>query len=290
VDHPAVAFDARVHQARVGELDLMAFSYGAVTEIVSAPLDDFVTIHLPQRGEVALEHRGCVTVAGPRQAAVFSAHGKLRMRWSSDLLLLVLKVPQALLEKRLRELVDRPLRGPLCFEVEADVAGPGSAVGAAVCSILRSLQNADECGIRGALGAALTDTVVSALLLGQRNTYTEPIFAPAAPAPPRVVRTVIEAVRADPGGEHAVSGLARRVGVSERTLQLAFRRHTGMSPMTYLRQIRLELAREQLLAVEPGDSLTVTEVALNCGFGHTGRFAAAYRDRFGEPPSRTLRC
>jgi transcriptional regulator GlxA family with amidase domain len=33
----------------------------------------------------------------------------------------------------------------------------------------------------------------------------------------------------------------------------------------------------------------VTRVALGLGFGHVGRFAALYRQAFGESPSETLR-
>jgi transcriptional regulator GlxA family with amidase domain len=43
--------------------------------------------------------------------------------------------------------------------------------------------------------------------------------------------------------------------------------------MTYLRQVRLTGAHEDLLTADPDDA-TVTAVARNCGFGHYGRFAA----------------
>ncbi len=33
----------------------------------------------------------------------------------------------------------------------------------------------------------------------------------------------------------------------------------------------------------------MTDIATKWGFGHLGRFAAAYRARFGESPSHTLR-
>jgi transcriptional regulator GlxA family with amidase domain len=58
--------------------------------------------------------------------------------------------------------------------------------------------------------------------------------------------------------------------------------------MEYLRDYRLELAREELeKAAITGR--TVTEIALNCGFNHPGKFAKCYRERFGESPSQTRR-
>lgn len=84
-----------------------------------------------------------------------------------------------------------------------------------------------------------------------------------------------------------VEVLANEIGVGRRSLQQAFRAARGASPRAVLSAMRLDRARERLLAAAPG--ATVTEVALDCGFAHLGRFAAAYRDRFGESPAETLR-
>jgi transcriptional regulator GlxA family with amidase domain len=57
--------------------------------------------------------------------------------------------------------------------------------------------------------------------------------------------------------------------------------------MTYLREVRLRRAREVLQAADR-DASTVRAVAGGLGIMHMGRFAAAYRDAFGETPSQTL--
>jgi transcriptional regulator GlxA family with amidase domain len=57
--------------------------------------------------------------------------------------------------------------------------------------------------------------------------------------------------------------------------------------MTYLRQIRLRRAREELRAAQR-EATTVRAVAVGLGILHMGRFAAAYREAFGESPSETL--
>jgi transcriptional regulator GlxA family with amidase domain len=58
--------------------------------------------------------------------------------------------------------------------------------------------------------------------------------------------------------------------------------------MSYLREIRLQHVRKDLSAADPTET-TVTEIATRWGFLHPGRFSAQYRERFGEPPSATLR-
>jgi len=77
-------------------------------------------------------------------------------------------------------------------------------------------------------------------------------------------------------------------GISTRALQTGFRRFRNTTPMTYLRAIRLELARTDLANAGSANS-SVAIVANALGFGHLGRFARDYQQRFGELPSETLR-
>jgi AraC-like DNA-binding protein len=85
-----------------------------------------------------------------------------------------------------------------------------------------------------------------------------------------------------------VSDLCRVADVSERTLEGAFMEVTGMSPVAYLRRLRLHRVREELLAAEPR-STRVSAAALKWGFWHFGEFSRAYKQCFGESPSVTLR-
>jgi AraC-like DNA-binding protein len=83
----------------------------------------------------------------------------------------------------------------------------------------------------------------------------------------------------------SVEDLAMELDVSPRSLQAAFRTVRGRTPTEVLRQLRLDRAREMLMTA--GESPRVTDVALACGMTHFGRFAHAYRLRFGEVPSET---
>lgn len=76
--------------------------------------------------------------------------------------------------------------------------------------------------------------------------------------------------------------------VGPRALQAAFRRHHGISPMAYLRQVRMQRAHDDLVAADPVHGDTVGAVAERWHFRNAGRFAVAYRHRFGRHPSVTL--
>jgi AraC-like DNA-binding protein len=56
--------------------------------------------------------------------------------------------------------------------------------------------------------------------------------------------------------------------------------------MEFLRRIRLERVRDELL--HPIHDDTVTSAAMRWGFLHLSRFAAEFRARFNENPSETL--
>ena len=84
-----------------------------------------------------------------------------------------------------------------------------------------------------------------------------------------------------------VPHLAEAVGVSQRTLEYAFREGLGITPLQYMRRCRLNGALRDLRAATPG-SQTVTGVAMKWGFRDLGRFAGTYRRLFGVYPSETL--
>lgn len=88
-------------------------------------------------------------------------------------------------------------------------------------------------------------------------------------------------------GLPTVVDLCIAAGVSERTLQYAFRDYVGMSPVAYLRCCRLNAARAALLYADPHVT-SVTDVAMRFDFHHLGRFSGHYKHLFGEAPSVTL--
>lgn len=96
----------------------------------------------------------------------------------------------------------------------------------------------------------------------------------------------IEAHAAEPV---TIQELAAASGLSVRSVQESFRRVFDVSPLTYLRHVRLDRVREELLQAAGPQAGAVGDVARRWGFAHLGRFSAAYAARFGEYPKETLR-
>lgn len=94
---------------------------------------------------------------------------------------------------------------------------------------------------------------------------------------------VIEAATTVP----TAAELARDVGVTSRTLLRTFQEEFGVSPKRYLMLRELHTVRRSLRAAAATDD-TVADVLVRHGVWEFGRFAARYRQQFGELPSQTL--
>ncbi|PYY33015.1 hypothetical protein DEJ25_04825 [Curtobacterium sp. MCPF17_011] len=101
------------------------------------------------------------------------------------------------------------------------------------------------------------------------------------------VRAAVEYVNDHARMPITTSSLARHLDVSLRALQEAFQRDLQTTPNAYIRQVRLDRVRQELLASEP-TAVTVREVAAGWGFAHLGRFAQQYVAEVGETPMATL--
>ncbi len=80
----------------------------------------------------------------------------------------------------------------------------------------------------------------------------------------------------------SITALARRLGLSARTLNRRFRRATGMTPQAYLQTLRIAAARDLL----KHSNLAVSEIAWRVGFTDTSYFSALFRRHCGVPPLR----
>jgi transcriptional regulator GlxA family with amidase domain len=78
-----------------------------------------------------------------------------------------------------------------------------------------------------------------------------------------------------------LNDLAEVVGISTRSLNRLFKEATGLTPVQYHQQLRLELAATLLSNLD----LTIEEVATKCGFEDVRHFRRLWLRQFGMSPS-----
>lgn len=84
-----------------------------------------------------------------------------------------------------------------------------------------------------------------------------------------------------------ITELCKVAKLSERNLQYAFKEYMGITPVRYLRLVRLNGVRRELLLSQPQKD-RIVDIALHWGFVELGRFSGEYRQLFQELPSATL--
>lgn len=87
----------------------------------------------------------------------------------------------------------------------------------------------------------------------------------------------------------SVKIVAAQAGVTERSLQMAFRTHLGLTPAEFIRRHRMERIRDELKATGGhGTKISVQEVAARWGVSNRSTLAQNYRQMYTESPSQTL--
>jgi AraC-like DNA-binding protein len=277
----------------VGVLTAGLLSFGRALRVLADEAQNF-HVNVPiTGGTISRKVLGPAVTFTRGQAAVFSPGDGSEILWSADCSQLCLMVPRVTLEGELELLLGRSLREELRFDLEMGPVGPLRRRWQSGLNLLLD-ELIHPSGITEYLAAGrhIEGMVMDGLLLTHPHNYTDALTrsTPAGAVGPtaRAVRRAIELMEERPAEPWTTARLAREVHLSIRSLQQGFSRDLELSPTAYLRHVRLRRVRESLERASK-DVTTVQAVAAGFGFLHMGRFAAAYRNAFGETPVETLR-
>ena len=122
------------------------------------------------------------------------------------------------------------------------------------------------------------------LVMGMRASFEQSLTAPRwyhAASDPRLGRA-LQAMHDEPERAWTVPELAHLSAMSRPSFARNFERALGQSPMQYLTDWRLTLARDYLLAGE----LTLEQIADRTGYSSPNAFAATFRRHVGSAPGQ----
>lgn len=279
--------DTALHQIAVGSTSVILLRYGAPVKIEPTRPGTYYIVQIPLRGRAQIRCGGAHLDIDPENGAVLSPSARVLLEWAPACEQIILKIPVATVEKVWRSVADRPLRRSPEFHLPFradDEAGTG-LMQCVDFALREAGRRSHSLAGRSAMGR-LEELLVLKLLDTQPHSHSDELARRRDGIAPRHVRAAEDFMLAHLHEPISLRDLAEHAGVSVRTLNQVFRDFRRTSPMAELRDLRLDAAREQLVAAEPG--VRVADVAARWGFSHLGRFAACYRARFGEPPSETL--
>jgi AraC-like DNA-binding protein len=259
-------------------------------EPYSQAFQGYYLVSLPTRGAAQVRQDGEWHQLVAQSPGVFNPVRTFALEVHEGYDQLLIRVDAEFIAKAWQGLTGRPLVAPLFFDMsmsgrrELQQAWSGIVALAGVASALPHVGMA-----RQFAQASLADTLASLLLTQHAHNQQSTLEARATrTASPRTVRQAEELMLRRLRAHVSVDDLCVACCVSRRTLFAAFQSCHGMGPMTWLRERRMEAARGALQKPSHG-GIRVADVALEYGFANVGDFAGAYRLRFGEAPSETLR-
>ena len=148
-----------------------------------------------------------------------------------------------------------------------------------IALLSRELAHA-ESGRQTVLDRLLDVLVVLGLRTGLACSANAPAWFRAA-SDPRLARA-LQSMHANPGKPWGVDELARLSNMSRATFARVFQELLGQSPMKYLTEWRMTVARDLLRTQD----VSLAEVADQVGYSSQCAFVTAFRRHHGQPPGR----
>lgn len=279
-------YRARINAAYSGGFYLAFMEYGADIEIDAPAERGDYGLSIPMSGAMASGGAGDPVACTLERTGLASPGAPQRIHLASGARRLALSVGRDAVRARLAALTGAPVRGEVTFSPMLDLSGgPGRLIAAQMALIVEEEERGRGIFTDRLRAAQVEDMLLTTLLLYQGHSHAGLLERPAPGPARREVRRAAEWIDAHLEEPIRLEELVAVSGVPGRTLTELFRAETGLPPMAWLRDARLRAARRALAC---GEEASVTATALRFGFGHAGRFAAAYREAFGESPSETL--
>lgn len=279
--------DFEHHEWALGRISLNRIDIscaGDFTVTKAAPVPYF-QFNFVLEGACEIKGRHGRLVANPGDIFVIDPEQPATEFWQSRMLQYLLRIERRVVENALATELGAGLSKHLVFDpVTPD---PG------ICAWLHQIANGCVDGAGSSLMAnrrvakSIEDTLIAMVLAGFHHSESEVLARKSPSVAPYYVKRAEEHIRLHARDELSVESIAAAAKVSPRTLFYGFKRWRGKSPMAYVRESRLDMARKELeLGQEAGT--TVSKAAVNAGFTNFSQFSRIYKARFGETPSATL--
>lgn len=269
-------------------LSINFLKYGAEVYIDAGDFETFYMLEFPISGQVDLQLGAQSHRANSKCGSVVSPGCYVRSTWSEDCMQLMVKIEKAALESYLQGLILRDATDPVVFEPALRFeTGVGKALYEQIVFLMKQATVEDGLITSQGYRKEVSRSILAAILDKLPHSYSEIVREEANRILPGHVLRAYRYIQTNYYENIANEDLAEVSRVSLRTLYAGFHKFLGMSPQSYLRLRRLEMAKRSLEDVN--NQAQVSEIAANCGFSHMGRFSADFRRRYGQSPSEIKR-
>jgi AraC-like DNA-binding protein len=277
------------HESSVGRISLN-FVNMACTDgffITKAGSADYYSFQFLLGGSCQLEGSFGRVVAKAGDVFVLGPEYLTREFWPTGCLQFLVHVDTDVIRQVIVAELGRELKRPLNFEPVGRDPGIASWLRQIAMTAHAEPGDVDLLTDRRVM-KSLERALVVMLLTGLRHDEREEFAGMIAGPAPYYVRRAEEYIRAHARDDLVIESIAEAAGVSARSVFYGFRHARNTTPMAYLRNVRLDLARRELQSARHTGG-TVSRAAANAGFTNFSQFSKIYKARFGQTPSETLK-
>ncbi len=261
-------------------------SYGSAVEIDPGELSRFFLLQLPLKGEALVRCGDKETnAAAGRYATLLSPTLSTRMRWTEGCEKMIVLLKRDAMESYFETLTHEKTE-TIEFDPTIDLT---SSLGQGIAQHATLMSNAAKSagGLPETYRVLLRDGLANLLFSGLSHNKSRVLQRSVQDSGPVPVKRAEDYIQMNADRPIAAGDIAEAAGVPLRTLQDSYKKARGQTLMEALQDARLVRLRQTLL--KPSADISVADAVFSCGLGHLGRAAFAYRERFGETPSQTLR-
>ena len=280
VVEPNYTFDSVHNHFAAGDLSFNYMRYGGKVEIDPGELQQFYLVQIPLRGSADIQNGHQRVESSPEFATILNPDLSTRMVWHADCEMLLVQIDKERLRNEAELHLGRKLSAPIRFD--STIRMRARQLSAFRHHLGQMFDEVDR-------GFAPTCEIEFLLQLLEAVPSNVQCFFDVAPQQiaTRQIKRGVEFIRTNFDQDIELNEIARAAGASPRALQYGFKSTYGLTPMQLLRLERLRWARHLLLTSDRRQS--VTEIAMDLGFQHLGRFSQEYREAFGETPQQTVK-
>ncbi|PCD01115.1 XylDLEGF operon transcriptional activator XylS [Halopseudomonas pelagia] len=272
--------EANLNHSTLGSLELCRISYGGSVRVISPGLETCYHLQVLLKGHCLWSGCGQKHDFAPGELLLINPDERADLTYSEDCEKFILKLPSVVLDRACSESYwNKPSEG-VRFTPRHNLQQLNGFINllGLVCDEAernKSMPRVQE---------YYTGLIATKLLEMLDSNVSRDAFSESCPSFERVVQFIDNNIKENIGIER----MAELALMSPRSLYTLFEKHAGTTPKNYIRNRKLECVRARLS--DPSANVrSVTEVALDYGFFHLGRFAENYRSTYLEHPSDTLR-
>ncbi|ADZ90826.1 helix-turn-helix domain-containing protein [Marinomonas mediterranea] len=275
-------FCSQLKHRDFAELGLSSIHYGNEVKIHCADLNDIYHFQVVTRGQCCWQFEEESLLLKPGQALMMNPHEKMDISYSADCEKIIVKVPQTFIRD-------------LCLEQNRVISSSGILFERKVIELDKSL------GFLSLMGAILHEANDAELDLLQmqlpyRDLLIRKLFQQFDNNTPALLDSdpndrnftaLLQHIEENIKEDIGVEELANVGHISVRKVYNLFAKHYHITPKVFIKQSKLKHLRQEIIT--NNNIRNITEIALDYGFSHLGRFSSDYRKMFSELPSETLK-